>query len=174
MSFFFSLKWPPWPVLKKIFLFDQIFPNYFPATLVLLCERRFQRPHAAAKKTSIAQRRTISGTAGREKRLLLSRGVQLYPASGGRSRCGFGKRLQGIYQPAPPQGRGRFLSLVLRILSNTALSFVKRRGRQSSLEDWDEAVSPLENRAEILAVREELARLAPKYREVLILSSTRI
>ena len=56
-----------------------------------------------------------------------------------------------------------------RILSNTALSFVKRRGRQSSLEDWDEAVSPLENRAEILAVREELARLAPKYREVLIL-----
>ncbi|MFQ6830517.1 RNA polymerase sigma factor [Butyricicoccus pullicaecorum] len=56
-----------------------------------------------------------------------------------------------------------------RILSNTALTFVKRHRRFASLEDWDESVTPMEQTAEILAMREELARLEQKYREVLIL-----
>lgn len=56
-----------------------------------------------------------------------------------------------------------------RILSNTALTFVKRYRRFASLEDWDESVTPMEQTAEILAMREELARLEQKYREVLIL-----
>ncbi len=49
------------------------------------------------------------------------------------------------------------------------LTFVKRHRRFASLEDWDESVTPMEQTAEILAMREELARLEQKYREVLIL-----
>lgn len=56
-----------------------------------------------------------------------------------------------------------------RILSNTALTFVKRHRHLASLEDWDESITPMEQTAEILTMREELARLDQKYREVLIL-----
>ena len=58
-----------------------------------------------------------------------------------------------------------------RILSNTALTFIKRHRRFASLEDWDESVTPMEQTAEILAMCEELARLEQKYREVFEIQS---
>ena len=40
-----------------------------------------------------------------------------------------------------------------RILSNTALTFIKRHRRFASHEGWDESVTPMEQTAEILEIQ---------------------
>lgn len=142
-----------------------------PPAPVLLFEKRRTVPHAAAKKHPAISEETFlelidakkdsfyrvaySYTRHREDALdVVSESV-----------C---KAYTHLYHLKDPDS---FYPWFYRILSNTALTFIKRHRRFASLEDWDESVTPMEQTAEILAMREELARLEQKYREVFEIQS---
>ncbi|GAB2043954.1 sigma-70 family RNA polymerase sigma factor [Agathobaculum sp. TL06] len=64
---------------------------------------------------------------------------------------------------------GAFYPWFYRILSNTALSLLRKRKNHVSLEDISETASEPEPVADIIALRMELERLEQQQREILLL-----
>lgn len=56
-----------------------------------------------------------------------------------------------------------------KILKNTAISFIKKNNRLSTICELDDLISQQDNISDMLTVRQELNKMDQKYREVLIL-----
>lgn len=64
---------------------------------------------------------------------------------------------------------GAFYPWFYRILTNTAISHMRRNSRFAIIEEYEDSISQNDNISDILTVREELNKLDQKYREVIIL-----
>ena len=67
------------------------------------------------------------------------------------------------------QDEESFYAWFYKILSNTALTFLKKKNRYSTTNELEELSSEDDNISDILTVREELNNIDQKYREILIL-----